>query len=207
LDALNNSPLRQSPLWFLRTWDTEEARATHLRFLAGEVPKGTYRVQSAAYLRLADRRLRMLVGFRWMGAGLADALTMEHFYHALLGAMITIASTCRHVARATDAAEPSDPLAWEAWLQPGNDLTATDVVSFSRRARDSTNDPRTGHFPEARAAGTDIEELDELARDWLTYWLLDMGARDFEQWVARWDRPDFLRMPDLALFEDEFARG
>jgi len=149
----------------------------------------------------------MLVGFRWMGAGLADALTMEHFYHALLGAMITIGSTCRHVARATDAAEPSDPLAWEAWLQPGNDLTATDVVSFSRRARDSTNDPRTGHFPEARAAGTDIEELDELARDWLTYWLLDMGARDFEQWVARWDRPDFLRMPDLALFEDEFARG
>ena len=64
LDALTNSPLRQSPVWFLRTWDTVEARATHIRFLAGEVSKGTYRSQSAAYIRLAGRRLSMLVGFR-----------------------------------------------------------------------------------------------------------------------------------------------
>lgn len=205
LDALNNSPLRRSPVWFLRTWDTKEARATHLRFLAEEVPKGTYRTQGAAYLRLADRRLTMLVGFRWTGAGFGDGLNMEHFYHALLGAMITIESTCRHVARAIDVAEPSDLLAWEAWLQPGNDLSVTDVVSFGRLSRDNTDDPRTGHFPEARAAGTSIEELDELARDWLTYWLLDMGTRDFEQWVAGWDRPDFLRMPDLALCEEQFA--
>jgi hypothetical protein len=41
-----------------------------------------------------------------------------------------------------------------------------------------------------------------LARDWLTYWLLDMGKlrpRDFEQWIAGWPRPEFLRMPDIAL--------
>jgi hypothetical protein len=44
LGRAQQQSLRQSPLWFLRTWDTEEARATHLRFLAGEVPKGTYRV-------------------------------------------------------------------------------------------------------------------------------------------------------------------
>ena len=48
---------------------------------------------------------------------------------------------------------------------------------------------------------TGIEDLDSLARDWLTYWLLDMGRLgrvDFEQWIAGWPRPDFLRMPGLA---------
>jgi hypothetical protein len=34
LDALNNSPLRSSPNWFLTSWDTVEARATDLRLLA-----------------------------------------------------------------------------------------------------------------------------------------------------------------------------
>ncbi len=35
LDALNNSPLRQSPAWSLTTWDAKEARATHLRLAGG----------------------------------------------------------------------------------------------------------------------------------------------------------------------------
>ena len=48
----------------------------------------------------------------------------------MLGAMITIACTCAHVARAAAVAEPSTPLAWEGWLQPDNDLAVTDVVSF-----------------------------------------------------------------------------
>ena len=145
----------------------------------------------------------MLVGFRWTdGAGFGDAMRMEHFYHAVLGAMITIASTCAHVARAADAAEPSDPLAWEGWLQPENDLAVTDVVSFGGIAPVGGDDHRTAHFPAALAAGAGVEDLDGLARDWLTYWLLDMGdlgSRDFEQWIAKWTRPDFLRMPDLVL--------
>jgi hypothetical protein len=119
LDALNNSPLRASPNWFLTPWDTVGTRATDLRLLAREVPQGTYRAQGGAYLHLADRRLSMVVGFRWVdGSGFGDAIVMEHFYHAMLGAMITIASTCAHVARATGVAEPSDPLAWEGWLHP-----------------------------------------------------------------------------------------
>lgn len=61
----------------------------------------------------------MLVGFRWVdGADFGDAIGMEHFYHAMFGAMITIASRCAHVAQAGGVAEPSDPLAWEGWLQP-----------------------------------------------------------------------------------------
>jgi hypothetical protein len=148
----------------------------------------------------------MLAGLRWTdGDGFEFPLRMEHLYHALLGAMITIVSTCRHVARAANVAEPSDPLAWEAWLQPGNDLSVFDVVSFDGLSRAVTDDfgidyPATiGHFPEARAAGTDVEDLDELARNWLIYWLLDMGTSNFEERVADWDRPEFLRMPDLAL--------
>ena len=51
---------------------------------------------------------------------------------------------------------------------------------------------------EAGAAGI-VEDLDSLARDWLTYWLLDMGAPAAStSSIAGWPRPDFLRMPDLA---------
>jgi hypothetical protein len=76
------------------------------------------------------------------------------------------------------------------------------VVSFGGLRPDNGDDHRTGHFPAAHAASTEIEDLDNLARDWLAYWLLDMGRlgpRDFEKWIAEWPRPDFLRKPDLAL--------
>jgi hypothetical protein len=203
LDALNNSPLRSSPNWLFTSWDTVEARATDFRLLAKEVPQGTYRVQGGAYLHLADRKLSMLVGFRWTdGSGFGDAIAMEHLYHAMLGAMITVASACAHVARAAGVAEPSNQLAWEGWLQPDNDLAVTDVVSFGGLRPDGAGGHRTAHFPSARAAGTSANDLDALARDWLTYWLLDMGKLgrvDFEHWIAGWTRPDFLRMPVLAL--------
>jgi hypothetical protein len=202
LNALNNSPLRSSSNWLLTSWDIAEARATDLRLLAREVSQGTYRVQGGAYLHLADRRLSMLVGFRWTdGSGFGDAMAMEHLYHAMLGAMITVASTCANVARAAGVAEPSNPLAWEGWLQPDNDLAVTDVVSFGGLRPDNGDEHRTAHFPSARATGTSTDDLDALARDWLTYWLLDMGrlARvDFEHWIAGWTRPDFLRLPELA---------
>lgn len=203
LDALNRSPLRSSPHWHLTTWDTVEARATDFRLLAKEVPQGTYRAQGGAYVHLADRRLSMVIGFRWVdGSGFGDAMAMEHFYQAMLGAMITIASTCAHVARAAGVAEPSDQLAWEGWLQPENELAVTDVVGFGGLQPEGGDDHRSGHFPAARAAGTSVEDLDALARDWLTYWLLDMGnvgRVDFEQWITGWTRPDFLRMPGLVL--------
>ena len=203
LDALNNSPLRSSPNWFLTSWDTVEARATDLRLLAKEVSQGTYRVQGGACLHLADRRLSMLVGFRWVdGSGFGDAIAMEHLYHAMLGAMITIACTCAHAARASGVAEPSNPLAWEGWLQPENDLAVTDVVSFGGLRPENGNEYTAAYFPSARAGGTSTDDLDALARDWLTYWLLDMGKLgrvDFEHWIAGWTRPDFLHMPVLGL--------
>lgn len=73
----------------------------------------------------------MVVGFRWVdGSGFGDAIAMGHLYHVMLGEMITIASACAHVARAAGVAKPSDPLAWEGWLQPETNLAVTDVVGF-----------------------------------------------------------------------------
>jgi hypothetical protein len=112
--------------------------------------------------------------------------------------MITIASTCRHVARKMDADEPADTDSWEAWLQPGSELSVLDAVSVHQFERDNTDKPMAGYFPPARTQGTEIEELDELARNWLTYWVLDMGMRDAETWFTGRERPGFLRMPELA---------
>lgn len=150
LDALNNSPLRNSPNWSLTTWETREARATHLRLFAREVPSGTYRVQGGAYLRLAGPTLSMLVGFRWTdGAGFGDAMRMEHFYHALLGAMITVSSTCggTHVAdrHAEERLSPVTPLKLEHSFRQ-RELTGFDRApgpsgkQVSRGSRDVIHD-------------------------------------------------------------------
>ena len=112
--------------------------------------------------------------------------------------MITIASTCSYVAREVDAAEPADTDSWEAWLQPGGDLSVMEAVNPLQFVRDSTDKPSGGYFPPARTQGTDIEELDKLARDWLTYWVLDLGMRHAETWFAAVSALTSLRMPDLA---------
>lgn len=66
------------------------------------------------------------------------------------------------------------------------------MVGFGGLRPENCGEHRTRHFPAARAAGTDMEALDALARAWLTYLLLDMGSlgpRDFEQWITGWTRP------------------
>jgi hypothetical protein len=199
LDVLNNSPLRTTPVWAMSTWTIAEARATYLRFRANGAEHGTYRTECAAYLSLARRKLSLVAAFRWLRLHNApNALSPEAFYWALLGTMITVASTCRHVACKMDAAEPLDIESWEAWLQPGSELSVLDAVNFLQFERDNTDEPNGGYFPPAWPRGTDVEDLDRLARDWLTYWVLDIGMRDAETWLAGRERPEFLRMPDLA---------
>lgn len=200
LDALNNSPLRGvGDEWSTHPWKVTEARATHLRLQAYSAGFGNYAAESASFLSLTGRKLSMLLGFRWLKKdNLPQSLGTELFYWALLGSIITIASTCRHVARKIDAAEPAETDSWEAWLESGGKLSVLDVVSFRRFDRDNTDKPSGGYFPATRTQGTDIEELDELARNWITYWVLDLGMRDAEIWFADRERPDFLRLPDLA---------
>src|SRR5258708_34559790 len=98
--------------------------------------------------------------------------------------VVSVRSALPSLARAVGVAEPSDPLAWEGWLQPENDLTVTDVVSFGGLRPDNGGEPRTGHFPAPRAAGTGIEDLDALARGGLPYRLPSTGSvrpRDVQQ--------------------------
>jgi hypothetical protein len=47
-----------------------------------------------------------------------------------LSSGITIAATCRHVARELGAAEPSDSQPWEGWLQPGSTADSHREQSF-----------------------------------------------------------------------------
>jgi hypothetical protein len=55
-----------------------------------------------------------------------------------------------------------------------------------------------GGFPEARLSVSDVGELDQLARDWLTYWLLERDARGFERQVAGLVLPDEFRLTSLS---------
>lgn len=68
----------------------------------------------------------------------------------------------------------------------------------SRFRRDISRSADMENFPTARTLGAGIEHLDELARNWITYWLLELGIRDFETWLAAQKRPGFLRIPELA---------
>ena len=198
LDSLNNSPLRANPAWSTRTWEITHRGATFMRFVADSAEFGTYRVESAARFDLVDRKLSMVFGFRWLRTGsVSPVLTPEHFYQAVLGSVITISSTCRHVARALDAAEPADTDSWQGSVNVTNGLSAFDFLGLSSFERDKTSRHAPGDFPPARTNGSDIEELDRLARDWLTYLALDMGLLQFESWLVGVKRPDFLQIPDL----------
>lgn len=199
LNSLNNSPLRANPLWSTQTWEITECTAAFMRFLAASAEFGTYRVGGAARFDLAERKLTMTFGFRWLRTGsVQPVLASEHLYQAVLGSVITISSACRNVARALNAAEPADADSWNGSVNVANDLSAFDFFGLSGFGRDSAGQRTPGRFPPARTKGSDIEELDRLTRDWLTYWALDMGLRHFESWLADVKRPDFLRIPDLA---------
>jgi hypothetical protein len=119
-------------------------------------------------------------------------MPLERVYHATLGALITVASTCQDVARAAGMAEPASPLVWEGWLS----ARTADLgdVKFGPERRNWV----PGRFPEARLSVSDVGELVQLARDWLTYWLLERDARGFERQVAGLVLPDEFRLTSLS---------
>ncbi len=198
-DALNSSPLRSTPFWQLQVYEIREARATTLRIGAERVDIGPAAVESAAYLSLSGRSLSLLFGLRWLRINQDfQPLRLDAFYWALLGSLVAVASTYRHVARALDAAEPSDLRAWEARLDSSTH-SAFDVIEISQFPRDNRDKPEGANFPSARTLTTDLADLDQLARNWLTYWLLEIGTRNFERWLADLEIPHWLRVPDVGL--------
>jgi hypothetical protein len=202
VDMLNSSPLRAAPYWHLRTWEIREARASTLDLYAdcaAITSHASVSVESAAHLNLAGRSLSLLVALRWHKAqGGSPPVSLDVFHHALLCCLVTVASTCQQVARASDAAEPCDLRSWEAWLQSSTNR-ALDVVDIGRFVRDNRDKPAGGSFPAARTPTSQMPDLDQLARDWLTYWLLEIGTRNFEGWLADLQVPDWIRVPEPGL--------
>lgn len=199
LDSLNSSPLRTGPAWHLQAWRLIDARATTLDFRADQVDFGLIRVEGGAHLSLAGRSLSVLVALRWLRVGGEPMrFPLPAFYWALLSSLVTVAATTRHVATALDAAQPSDIRPWEAWLRAST-RDALDVVDLREFVRDSPGKPEGGDFPPARTPTIELSDLDQLARNWLTYWMLDIGTRDFERWLAAQQIPDWLSAPDLEL--------
>lgn len=200
VNVLNSSPLRRGPTWHLQTWGIVEARATTVHLRADPAPASPAVVDSAAYLNLTCRSLSVLIALRWFPIDHDGPLPLplEVFYWAMLSSLVTVAATCRHVAGAIDAAEPSDLQPWQAWLQSGTSR-ALDVVELGRFARDNRDKPEGGNFPSARTPTAQLPDLDQLARNWMTYWLLEIGTRNFETWLAGLPIPDWLQPPDLAL--------
>lgn len=196
VDALNNSPLRSSPSWSLQTWLLTEARAGGLRYQSSAAPYRPVHAEAGAYLRLAGRHLALVVGFRWLKVDDRPfKLDLDTFHDALLSCIITVASTCAHVAKSLGAAAPVEPRTWEAWLTSTNDNVLS-VVDISRFFRDSKNDTAGAFFPATKAPGNNLADLEQTARNWLTYWLLEIGTRGFEDSLVK--KAGWITWPDLA---------
>jgi hypothetical protein len=198
VDALNNSPLRNSPAWSLQPWLLTEARSGALRYRSSVTQTRPVHAEAGAYLRLDKRYLALLVGFRWLKVdGGPFRLDLDTFHDALLACMVTAAATCARVARFLDAAVPVEPRTWEAWLTStdGNVLSVVDIRRFIRDNKDET---AAAFFPATTVPGNDLACLDRAARDWLTYWLLEIGTRGFEDSLAGRAVPGWIRWPDLA---------
>jgi hypothetical protein len=134
-----------------------------------------------------------MVALRWFRVGDApEPLPLETLYWLLLSSLVTVASTIRHVANALDAAEPSDIKSFEARLTPSS-RKVFEVVNIGSFARDNDDEPDGALFPTARPLTTELPDLDRLARNWLTYWLLEIGTRNFEGWLAGLQVPPWLQ--------------
>jgi hypothetical protein len=156
VDALNNAPLRMSPSWSLQPWLLTEARAGSLRYLSSAVPHRPVHAEAGVYMRLAGRYLALVVGFRWRKVDDGPfRLDLETFHDALLACMVTVASTCQHVAKSLGAAVPVEPRTWEAWLTSTND-NVLDIVDLGRFTRDNRSQTAGAFFPATTVPANDL---------------------------------------------------
>lgn len=140
---------------------------TTLQLYAAPTEGSPISIEAAAYVSLAGRSLSTLVALRWFTTGESlEPLPLDTFYQVLLGSLVTVASTYRHVADALGAAEPSDIKPFQAWLTSAS-RQAFEVVEMPF-VRDNRDKPTGAEFPAARPSATILADLDQLARDWLT---------------------------------------
>jgi len=188
-------PLTADAPWSINGFDIDEARATTVRFGGSGNSRKPTVLDARAYLDLSGRSLSLLIALRWPRVkDRPSPLPLDVFYWALLTSLVSLYSTCWYVARAMDAAEPSDIRPSEAWLT-SDTRQAIDAVDISEFDRDGLGMPEGANFPSARPPTTELDDLDELGRDWLTYWLLDIGTYGFEERLAGLEIPAWIRPP------------
>jgi hypothetical protein len=72
------------------------------------------------------------------------------------------------------------------------------VVDISRFPRDNKDQNAGAFFPATKVPANALSYLERTARDWLTYWLLEIGTSGFENSLASRAVPGWLTWPDLA---------
>ncbi|WP_345520677.1 hypothetical protein [Nocardioides conyzicola] len=118
-------------------------------------------------------------------------MAFDDLYCALFAHVTAIRDVCGAVAEALGAAEPAISTPWRAWLQSGDGFAVTQVVNLDPYLRDSSSHSVEAVLPQMSSEASD-DDLDEMIRDWLTVFMLDLGVRDFEDDLAGFTRPEEL---------------
>lgn len=199
LGALNDSPLPNRQWGSANTqmnsaWKIFHARATNVRLRAPasgyHVTEGDAPITAGAYVGLTGRRLFVILGTRLSAQSILD---LRWLYHTILASLIAIMEVFKRVATALGADNPVQLDEWEGWIQPKSPFSLNQLLSMDF-GKDSDSVVSGGDFPAARIAGQTIDDLDRLARNWVTVLLLELGYRDFETSLSEIARPGWAHL-------------
>jgi hypothetical protein len=115
---------------------------------------------------------------------------LDEVYAAVLAGMIAVRDVCSRVSISINAAAPVQIKPWQGWLQA--DYYKIPHVVDIPFGRDADIYPPESMFPPSSTQTAADEDLDRLARDWLTVMLLDLGVRGFEGWLETLEKPRWL---------------
>lgn len=199
LNALNGSPIPEKP-WGSAPgqsdgeWKIFRARATNVKVCVpvsgNHLTEGDAPISAAAYIGLTGRRLFVILGTRLCSQ---STLNLTWLYHIVLASLLTIMEVCRRAATALGADSPVQLDDWEGWIQPKSPVNLNQLLKMEF-AKDSDLTVNGGEFPSARIAGDTIDDLDRLARNWVTVLLLELGYRDFESPLSDIARPGWAHL-------------
>jgi Schlafen, AlbA_2 len=149
------------------------------------------RIEAGAYVSLEGRDLVCLVGLRRRSTGgHVVPLGLDEVYEALLAGMIAARDVCSRVSISINAPAPVLIKPWQGSLQAEH-YKIPQVVDIPFR-RDADTNPPESIFPASSTRTTADDDLDRLARDWLTVMLLNLGVRGFEDWLETLEKPRWL---------------
>ena len=155
------------------------------------VSQSAVRVEAGAFVSLEGRDLTCLIGLRRRSTGgHVVPLRLDEVYVALLAGMIAVRDVCSRVSISINADAPVLIKPWQGWLQ--TDYYKIPHVVDIPFGRDADTYPTESTFPPSSTRTAADDDLDRLARDWLTVMLLDLGVRDFEGWLEALERPRWL---------------